>query len=162
MPNGSQVVQYPPMRSAPMRLKKRADFLKAAKGQRLHAKCFSLQDGLRSDEPSSLNEAPRFGLTVTKKVGHAVERSRIRRRLKEALRHAPNLPAQSGHDYVIVARTDVLTAPFTYLMSELGRTLGQLASGKRYTSQGRRSSGASHVQRQPDISSSNERPGSTS
>ena len=56
--------------------------------------------------------AARVGFTVTKKVGNAVVRNRIRRRLKEAVRvHAAD-DMQPGNDYVIVGREEVLTAPF--------------------------------------------------
>jgi ribonuclease P protein component len=66
---------------------------------------------------------PRFGFTVTKKVGRAVERNRIRRRLKEALRLLPDLPARKSSDYVIVARRDALSAPFSTLQAELSRAI---------------------------------------
>ena len=67
--------------------------------------------------------APRFGVTVNKKVGNAAVRNRIRRRLKEAMRvHAANDMA-AGSDYVIVARRDVLAAPFSTLKAELARRI---------------------------------------
>ena len=51
---------------------------------------------------------PRFGFTVTKQFGGAVQRNLIRRRLKEALRLLKPLPARPGHDYVILARPEAL------------------------------------------------------
>jgi ribonuclease P protein component len=60
---------------------------------------------------------------VTKKVGAAVMRNRIRRRLKEALRGLIPLPARLGHDYVIVARGEALRMPFPLLQESLARTL---------------------------------------
>jgi ribonuclease P protein component len=51
-------------------------------------------------------DVPRLGLSVSRKVGGAVERSRVKRVLREAFRlEAPRLRA--GADYVIVARPDV-------------------------------------------------------
>ena len=47
-----------------------------------------------------------------KKVGNAVIRNRIRRRLKEAVRVHAAGDMQPGNDYVIVGREEVLTAPF--------------------------------------------------
>jgi ribonuclease P protein component len=51
-------------------------------------------------------EGPRLGLSVGRKVGGAVERNRVKRRLREAFWAATDeLP--DGHDFVIVARPDV-------------------------------------------------------
>lgn len=63
--------------------------------------------------------APRVGFTVTKKHGNAVERNRMRRRLKEAVRLSAGFAMQPGLDYVIVARRDILSAPFAQLSSLL-------------------------------------------
>jgi len=69
---------------------------------------------------------PRFGFTVTKLSGCAVQRNRIRRRLKEALRLLNPLPARPGHDYVILARPEALGMPFMALQGELVRALGKI------------------------------------
>ena len=64
-----------------------------------------------------------MGFTVTSKVGNAVVRNRIRRRLKEAIRiHAADDMAP-GNDYVIVGRQDILTVPFGQLAAELSRRI---------------------------------------
>ncbi len=105
------------------RLKTRADFLRAARGQRAHSRSLSLQIFKRADLNGNASEV-RFGLTVTKKVGGAVERNRIKRRLRDALR-SPDLAPTAGHDYVIVARRDALTIPFSRLVADLSRTLTQ-------------------------------------
>jgi len=68
-------------------------------------------------------DAPRVGFTVTKKVGNAVVRNRIRRRLKEAVRTHAAGDMQPGRDYVIVGREDVLTVPFKQLAAELSRRI---------------------------------------
>lgn len=47
---------------------------------------------------------PRFGFTITRKIGGAVVRNRIRRRLREALRVLDAGLPRSDFDYVIVAR----------------------------------------------------------
>jgi ribonuclease P protein component len=103
------------------RLKKRADFQRTAKGSRFHTRAFSMQKG--TQEPGS---PARFGLTVTRKVGTSVERNRIRRRLREALRLGAALEAEAGHDYVIVARRELLSEPFAGLKAELTRAFGQI------------------------------------
>jgi ribonuclease P protein component len=61
----------------------------------------------------------RVGLTVTKSVGHAVERNRVRRRLKAALRAAAPLEAERDHDYVLMARREALGRRFTALVDDL-------------------------------------------
>lgn len=110
----------------PLRLRTRAEFLATSRGRRLHGRCFSLQIFRRGEtEPT----AARFGLTVTKKTGDAVERNRIRRRLREVLR-MPGLAPEPGHDYVIVARRDALEVPFTTLVAELSKTLSQAREAK--------------------------------
>ncbi len=114
------------------RLKKRADFLAAAKGRRLHQPCFALQARERQAEASNAaDEAPRFGFTVTKKVGDAVVRNRIRRRLREAARLADPALLKPRHDYVLVARIEALTAPFEQLRGELARGLSKIHAPDR-------------------------------
>jgi len=102
-------------------LRARSQFLRVAKGKRFHAAAFSLQAAAREDSPSDAH--PRFGFTVTRKAGRAVERNRMRRRLREALRRAAPLEALPAHDYVVVARREALTAGFDQLVNELARAL---------------------------------------
>ncbi|MGO7550606.1 ribonuclease P protein component, partial [Rhizobium leguminosarum] len=61
----------------------------------------------------------RVGFTVNKKHCNAVERTRMRRRLEEAVRLHAGFALQPGHDYVVVARRDVLDASFQELAAEL-------------------------------------------
>ncbi|MEM7696670.1 MAG: ribonuclease P protein component [Pseudomonadota bacterium] len=97
----------------PIRLKRRADFLAAAKGRRVKGRDFTVQIRQRADELG-----PRVGFTVTKKVGNAPERNRIKRRLRAVC--AANCGAfAAGTDYVILARRGVLSAPFQSLEAAL-------------------------------------------
>jgi ribonuclease P protein component len=58
----------------------------------------------RADEGAA-EEGPRLGLSVSRRVGGAVERNRVKRVLREAFwQEAERLPA--GSDYVVVARPD--------------------------------------------------------
>lgn len=101
--------------SAVGRLKSRPQFLFVREGEKRKGPLFLLEvrDRQMSDEP------PRVGFTVTKKHGNAVERNRMRRRLKEAVRLSAGFAMEPGHDYVVVARRDVLGASFETLKAGL-------------------------------------------
>ena len=61
--------------------------------------------GRADDGAGSAGDGPRLGLSVSRRVGGAVERARVKRTLREAFwAEAPRLPA--GADYVVVARPD--------------------------------------------------------
>ena len=101
--------------SAVGRLKSRPQFLFVREGERRKGPLFLLEvrDRQMPDEP------PRVGFTVTKKHGNAVERNRMRRRLKEAVRKSAGFAMENGHDYVIVARREVLGISFSNLTEQL-------------------------------------------
>ncbi len=113
------------------RLKKRVEFQRASRGGRARGVAVTLQV-LKRDDAGSNGGVARFGFTVTKKVGGAVERNRIRRRLRDALR-APGLAVEAGHDYVLVARREALTMRFADLVADLAGMLrlGCLPQGRR-------------------------------
>ena len=102
-------------------LKRRAEFVAVARGRRVNAATMTLQVYRRPDD---LAPEARFGLTVTKKVGDAVERNRIKRRFRQVLRASAIAP-QPGHDYVIVARREALTCAFGQLVTDLARLIDQ-------------------------------------
>jgi len=66
-------------------------------------------------------EGPRVGLTVGKVLGGAVDRNRIKRRMREAVRLSP--PCAGPVDVVFNPRKSVLTMPFDQLLSEVSRGL---------------------------------------
>ena len=109
------------------RLTQRVDFLAAAKGTRVPAGAFVLQARERRDAAP-----PRFGFTVSKKVGTAVERNRVRRRLREIVRRNATLIPQTAHDYVLIGRRAALDMPFDRIsaeflgaMTRVAKTLGR-------------------------------------
>jgi ribonuclease P protein component len=97
------------------RLKKRAEFLAVAKGARSARRWFVLQ-ALAERDP---DHSARIGFTVTKKVGNAVVRNRVRRRLKEAARHVGDASAMPGYDYVLIGRDEALRVDFEILKADL-------------------------------------------
>lgn len=79
--------------------------------------------GLQLRDRQAPDEAPRVGFTVTKKVGGAVERNRMKRRLRAAAREALAPQAKAGCDYVLVARRAVLDASFDRLLRDVGEAV---------------------------------------
>ena len=91
-----------------------------------------------------LGPSLRFGLTVTKQVGHATERNRIKRRLRTACRLAAPDLASIAADVVVIGRRDILTAAYATLVDDLRRALRvvtkpRTARRPERTSDGRRS-----------------------
>lgn len=84
-------------------LRKRADFLRAAKARGQGTTGFHLQARQRAtDEPA--DHPIRLGITCSRKVGNAVARNRAKRRLREAGRHVLKDLGQAGWDYVLIGR----------------------------------------------------------
>ncbi|KKX31860.1 MULTISPECIES: ribonuclease P protein component [unclassified Rhizobium] len=109
------------------RLKSRPQFLAVREGESRRGRTFLLEV-LDRKAPE---EAPRVGFTVTKKHGNAVERNRMRRRLKEAVRQSAGFAMKAGHDYVIVARREVLKTPFAELTAQLAERIEARPKPKR-------------------------------
>jgi ribonuclease P protein component len=108
------------------RMRHRADFLAAAAGAKAAGATFTLQARRREDE-----DPPRVGFTVSKKVGNAVERNRVRRRLREMVRLAPAGSLRAGHDYVLIGRRAALAFRFARMAAELDGALDRLHRGHR-------------------------------
>lgn len=81
---------------------------------------------MRSRGASGDAGGPRFGFTITKKIGNAVVRNRIRRRLKAAFASTAAQEARQGCDYVIVARLAALERPYPQLLDDVARALKSL------------------------------------
>jgi ribonuclease P protein component len=109
------------------RLRQRADFLAVAGGSKAPAPAFILQLRARGDDGPA-----RVGFTVSKKVGGAVERNRVRRRLREVVRRAAGPRMRPGTDYVLVGRRAALAYPFIRLLEDFVRVLEALHSGQRF------------------------------
>jgi ribonuclease P protein component len=95
------------------RLRQRADFLAATAGLKVATAAFILQARHRDDDGPV-----RVGFTVSGKVGTAVERNRVRRRLREIVKRQAAMALRSGHDYVLVGRRAALSRPFDRMLED--------------------------------------------
>ena len=104
------------------RLRRRGDFRAAASGARSASRAFVVQGRYRGDRG-----AARIGFTVTRQVGGAVERNRIRRRLREAVRLSAAGGAMChGHDYVLIGRRPALAVTFMEMTQALHTALTRI------------------------------------
>ena len=95
MPNGLSVIR------------KRSDFLAANRGLRNAKPGFVLLT--RPNE----GKGKRYGITVTKKVGNAVVRNRIKRRFRELLWAALPAHGLADHDHILIGRDGSIERDFS-------------------------------------------------
>lgn len=105
------------------RLKNRPDFLAANAGRRWSTSGFVVLAHPRADRSQS---PARVGFTVTKKIGGAVVRNRLKRRLREMARLVLAPVARPGVDYVMIGRIGGVDKPLAEMMADLQRGLGKL------------------------------------
>ncbi|MGB5485189.1 ribonuclease P protein component [Parasphingorhabdus sp.] len=108
-------------------IRKRADFLAANRGKRFVTPNFVLLAHLRSGGHVIPSETIRRGITVTKKIGNAVARNRMKRRFRALL--AETLPHDGipGVDHVMIGRKTSKEADFAAMKAELEKGLKYLA-----------------------------------
>jgi ribonuclease P protein component len=100
-------------------IKKRSDFLAANAGRRAATPGFVLLvRDRRDDDPQR-----RVGFTVTKKIGNAVVRNRMKRRFRALAREI--IPAQgfAGSDHVMIGRAGGIERDFAALRNDLSSAL---------------------------------------
>jgi ribonuclease P protein component len=103
------------------RLRQRADFLAAAAGARVAGPAFVVQVRDRREAGPA-----RVGFTVSKKVGTAVERNRVRRRLRELVKRNGSPFMRPHCDYVLVGRRAALGRSFDTMLDDLKSALKRL------------------------------------
>jgi ribonuclease P protein component len=98
------------------RLRKRADFQRCyERGRRRHSPLATLYFRERGEDA----RFPRLGITVTRKVGGAVVRQRVKRRMREIYRRWSERRSLPAYDLVLHARPTAATAPFAQLEEEI-------------------------------------------
>lgn len=126
-----------PDRPALHTLRVRREFLAVAKGDKQVRRGLVLQARQRdvnaktdldaaSDPTSDADTAIRFGLTATKKIGNAVIRNRIRRRLRVLAHEILSAHGQPGYDYVLIGRAATKHRTWDGLRTDLRSALKKL------------------------------------
>ena len=116
-------------------LTRRADFLAANRGLRIARPGFVLL--AHPNKADSL----RYGITVTKKIGNAVVRNRMKRRFRALLRELLPEHGLAGHDHVLIGREGGVERDFGRLRDELVAALGRAREGNGDPPRRRRSGG---------------------
>lgn len=114
------------------RLKRRRQFLDAAATRRKWVAPGMIvqmrphgEDELAAPQP--MCAGPRVGFTVSRQVGNAVVRNRVRRRLRAVAEQV--LPGAEPHaDYVLIGRQGSLKRPFADLVQDLETALARLGA----------------------------------
>jgi ribonuclease P protein component len=107
------------------RLLRHADFERVYKQGRRHFATHITAFYLLRDMEQGLS-GPRIGFTVGKALGGAVQRNRIKRRLREAIR-LNEFPGSVALDVVINPKRSVLAMDFSDLQSEVAKAFGTIA-----------------------------------
>lgn len=114
-------------------LSRRSDFLAANRGIRVSRPGFVLlardNSQLGSGQPGS-GQGLRFGITVTKRIGNAVVRNRMKRRFRALLRELLPTHGLADHDHVLIGREGGVERDFAQLRTELIAAFDRARAGK--------------------------------
>lgn len=105
-------------------LTRRSDFVAANRGLRVARPGFVLLA-----YPNG-GQGKRYGITVTKRIGNAVVRNRMKRRFRELLRAALPTQGLADHDHVLIGREGGVERDFGRLREELTLALARAVEGR--------------------------------
>ncbi|WP_411290029.1 ribonuclease P protein component [Sphingorhabdus sp.] len=117
-------------------IKKRSEFLAANRGKRYATPGFVLLIRDRQDDSSDV----RLGITITKKVGNAVVRNRMRRRFRALAQEMLSAHGKAGADHILIGRDGGIERDFGDLRADMMKALGKLCQNRS----------AEHVEARPD------------
>ena len=110
------------------RLSRSAEFERVYRQGRSKANRYLVLYAFPREEGSDDDDGPRLGLSVSRRVGGAVDRTRVKRVLREAFwQEAERLP--DGSDYVVVARPDAKGLAEREGATGVRRSLAELVDG---------------------------------
>jgi ribonuclease P protein component len=108
-------------------IKKRPDFLAANRGKRYATTGFVLLVKDRQDESADI----RLGITITKKVGNAVVRNRMRRRFRALAQEMLGQKGKCGADHILIGRDSGIERDFSELRADMAKALDKLCQQNR-------------------------------
>ncbi len=107
-------------------IRKRADFVSISKNSvKFHSKTTLLlaqktaEKHLSSPKTGKIIDFCRVGYTITKMVGGAVVRNKIKRRYREAFRLLYKNHAKNHFDYVVIAKKDAASSDYKKICNDL-------------------------------------------
>ena len=105
-------------------IKKRSDFLAANRGKRYATPGFVLLVRDRRDDRPAI----RLGITITKKVGNAVIRNRMRRRFRALAQEMLADKGKAGADHILIGRDSGIERDFDALRADMVKALGKIGA----------------------------------
>ena len=102
------------------KIKKRVDFvIISKKGKKKFTQGFILQKYKRDFTSEKKENAARVGFTITKKIGGAVVRNKVKRRFSAIIKEVSNYYLKKNYDYVIIANKKSLVMDYKELKNDV-------------------------------------------
>jgi len=115
------------------RLKRRSDFVRATRRGRKWATPGLVLQAVETPLAFRVDGTLRLGFTASKRVGGAVVRNRVKRRLRAAADTVFANCVEPNYDYVLIGRAQTASRPFTALLKDLENALKRLGRYKNAT-----------------------------